>query len=149
IVNGVRPLYASLDEWRIVTNLPPQPIEELGKIYYKSPYLFVHERFKGLHIIDNSDPENPAAIGFIQIFGSEDIAINGTIMYADNYTDFVVIDISDIQNVREVNRLENFYSDKKNTFPNGYSGHFECVNSDLGVVVGWEEAELLEPKCLR
>lgn len=149
IQQGVRPIYAELDQWDKIISLPPQPIENLGKIYYKDPFLFVNERFKGIHVYDNSDPTMPVPIAFIQVFGSEDIAINGNIMYVDNYTDLVAIDISDINNVVEVNRVKDLYTRDAKAYPEGFSGYFECVEEDRGFVVGWEEAELVNPKCLR
>jgi hypothetical protein len=146
---GVRPIYADLEAWDEIISLPPQPIGALGKIYYKDPYLFVNERFKGIHVYDNSDPTAPVAIAFIQIFGSEDIAITGDILYADNYTDLVVIDISDINNVKVVNRVKDLYTRESKAYPEGFSGYFECVDESRGLVVGWEEAELVNPRCLR
>lgn len=146
---GVRPIYADLDQWDKIVSLPPQPIENLGKIYYKAPYIYVNERFKGFHVLDNTDPENPFPIAFIQIFGAEDIAIKGNILYADNYTDLVAVDISDIFNVVLVDREEGLYAREAKAYPEGYSGFFECVEESKGFVVGWEEAELMNPECLR
>jgi len=146
---GVRPIYADLEEWDEIISLPPQPIENLGKIYYKAPYMYVNERFKGIHVFDNSDPENPIPIAFIQVFGSEDIAIKDNILYADNYTDLVAIDISDIHEVVLVDREEGLYSRDAKAYPEGYSGPFECVDESKGLVIGWEEAELENPECLR
>ncbi|GAB5554153.1 MAG: hypothetical protein Sapg2KO_37440 [Saprospiraceae bacterium] len=149
IQEGVRPIYADFDTWDEIISLPARPIENLGKIYYKAPYIFVNERFKGIHIFDNSDPSQPTPIAFIQIYGSEDIAISGNILYADNYTDLVAIDISDLNNVQVVSRTEDLYTRSGKAFPEGYSGYFECVEESQGLVVGWEEAELLNPRCLR
>ncbi len=146
---GVRPIYADLDNWDQIISLPPQPIQNLGKIYYKDPYIFVNERFRGIHVIDNSDPSEPIQIAFIQIFGNEDIAINGDILYADNYTDLVAIDISDFNDVQEVSRVKDLYTRASLAFPEGYSGYFECVDESRGFLVGWEEAELENPECLR
>lgn len=149
VQTGVRPIYADRDKWDEIISLPPQPIENLGKIYYKTPYMYVNERFKGIHVFDNSDPENPIPIAFIQILGSEDIAIKDNILYADNYTDLVAVDISDIQNVVVVDREEGLYSRDAKAYPEGYSGPFECVDNTKGLVIGWEEAELDNPECLR
>lgn len=146
---GVRPIYAALDQWDEIINLPPQPIENLGKIYYKDPFIYVNERFRGIHVVDNSDPTNPVPIAFIQIFGCEDIAIRNDILYADNYTDLVAIDISDINNVKEVSRVKDLYSKESKAYPEGFSGYFECVEEDRGFIVGWEEAELMNPRCQR
>lgn len=149
VAEGVRPIYADFEAWDEIVSLPPQPVENLGKIYYKAPYIFVNERFKGIHVFDNTDPTQPVAIAFIQVYGSEDIAITGNILYVDNYTDLVAIDISDLNNVKVVSRVEGLYTRSSKAYPEGYSGYFECVEEDRGFVVGWEEVELLNPKCLR
>lgn len=146
---GVRPIYAENEVWDEVKSLPPQPIGNLGKIYYKAPYIFVNERFRGIHVLDNTDPSDPTAVVFIQIYGCEDIAISGNILYADNYTDLVVIDISDLNNVKEVDRIKDLYTREQKRFPDGYSGYFECVDAARGFVVGWEEVELMNPECRR
>ena len=148
-VEGVRPIYASSENWNKIIATDPQPIEYLGKIYYKDNHVFVNERNKGIHIINNTDPNNPTPIKFIQIIGNEDIAIKGNILYADNITDLVAIDISDLDNIQVTSRTENLYSESKKNYPDGYSGYFECVEADRGIIIGWEEAVLDNPKCLR
>jgi len=50
-------------------------------------------------------------MGFIQIPGNKDVVIKGNLMYADNYTDLLTIDISDMDNVKEINRVEGVYPD--------------------------------------
>ena len=64
-----------------------------GKIYLKSPYIYINERYKGVHIYDNTNPEHPVNKGFITIPGCIDIAIKGNILYADNAIDLVAIDL--------------------------------------------------------
>lgn len=149
IVEGVRPIYVSSDAWDEIVATDPQPIQNLGKIYYKDPYIFVNERYKGIHILDNTNPSNPIPLRFIQIIGSEDIAIKGDILYADNITDLVAIDISDFQNIEVKSRTKDLYTSSKKSFPDGFSGYFECVDPKQGIVVGWESATLENPKCIR
>jgi hypothetical protein len=73
----------------------PQPIERPGKIYIKGQYIFLNEIDKGIHIIDNSNPDQPQNFAFIDIPGNMDLAVKGNTLYADLYTDLVAIDISD------------------------------------------------------
>ena len=103
-VEGVRPVYFSADDWDQITATDPQPIENLGKIYYKDSFIYVNERNKGIHVIDNTNPAHPMPVRFINVAGSEDIAIKGNILYADNITDLVAIDISDFNNIRVTKR---------------------------------------------
>ncbi|MEM9885294.1 MAG: hypothetical protein AAF849_05320 [Bacteroidota bacterium] len=146
---GVRPIYADAENWNEIIVLPPQPIGNLGKIYYYDPYIFVNERLKGIHVIDNSDPSNPIPLLFIQVFGSEDIAVKDDILYVDNYTDLVAIDISDFDNITEVSRVKDLYSKDSKAYPEGYSGFFECVDESKGIVIGWEEAAISSAECIR
>lgn len=102
------PVMMNLTEFRnSVDILPPQPIKESGKIYAYKDYIFVNDKYKGVHIIDNSDPENPQKISFIDIAGNVDISIKDDILYADSIMDLMIFDISDISNITIVKRLEN------------------------------------------
>jgi len=149
IVEGVKPIYSSSENWDVISAKEPQPINNLGKIYYKFPYIFVNERNKGIHILDNTTPENPLPLKFIEVPGSEDIAIKGNYLYVDNITDLVTIDISDLENIAVTNRVKDLYNESRKVYPDGYSGYFECVDASKGIVVGWENATLNNPACLR
>ncbi|MFX8653166.1 hypothetical protein ABTM19_20785, partial [Acinetobacter baumannii] len=80
-----------------------------GKICIKDNYIFLAEKEKGIHIIDNSDPSNPINKAFISIPGNEDLAINNQILYADCYTDLLAIDISNITNIYVKSYTANIY----------------------------------------
>jgi hypothetical protein len=41
------------------------------------------------------------------------------------------------------------YPENQTYYPSDYSGYFECADSDKGLVIGWEEAELKNPGCQR
>ena len=148
-VNGVRPIYASFENWDEIYSTDPQPIENLGKIYYKDGFIYVNERNKGIHVLDNTNPSSPTPVRFIRVVGSEDIAIKGNILYSDNITDLVAIDISNLEQVIVTSRVKDLYQESKKYFPEGYSGYFECVDPEQGVIVGWEEAVLENPSCSR
>ena len=85
-------------------------LENPGKIYVKGNFLFINEIKKGLHVIDNSNTASPRIISFIAIPGNGDMAVKGNILYADNYTDLVALNISDPTNVKEVGRVENVFT---------------------------------------
>ena len=147
-VEGMRPIYLDGDEWKSFSVSGPEPVQKLGKIYYKNPYIFVIERNKGIHIIDNTNPANPTGIRFINLMSCRDVAIKGNILYADNHTDLLSIDISNFNDIRLVNRLPNLYPAPLN-YPDNYSGHFECVDPARGQIGGWELATLTRPECRR
>ncbi len=72
----------------------PQALVDPGKIYVFNSYLYVVERYKGVHVIDNSNQFAPKNISFITIPGCVDIAVKENTLYADNAIDLVAIDIS-------------------------------------------------------
>ncbi|HEX3025116.1 MAG TPA: hypothetical protein VHP12_07885 [Chitinophagaceae bacterium] len=95
-----------------------QPIVNAGKIYVKGNFIFMIEKEKGIHIIDNSNPSSPINKAFITIPGNEDLAVNGNILYADCYTDLFAIDISNINNVTLKSYAANLYPERR--YASGY-----------------------------
>ena len=146
---GMRPIYLTGEAWDEISVQEAQPIQNLGKIYYKDNHIYVNEINKGIHVIDNTDPHNPNPIKFIKIWGSRDVVIKDNIMYADNLTDLVAIDITDFNNIVVTKRVPNLYNLEQASFPQNFLGFFECVDPSKGTVIGWEDAELLNPQCFR
>ncbi|MBO0321485.1 hypothetical protein J0X14_04180 [Muricauda sp. CAU 1633] len=102
-----RPLIMSKAEFATsVDIIAPRPINESGKVYTYQDYIFINDMYQGIHVIDNSNPEQPVKIAFITIPGNVDISVKDDYLYADSLMDLVVIDISDINNISLVNRLE-------------------------------------------
>ena len=131
------PVYLSYEELRSsVDYVNPQIIEQTGKIYFKDSLIFLNEPFKGIHIINNTDPSNPQKTGYIKIPGNIDMAIKNNTLYADSYIDLVAFDISNPDHIREVNRTTNVFS---YTLP-GYDKDYQVkeIERMKGVVTGWE-----------
>jgi len=95
------------------------PIDSLGKIYIKDNFIFLNDVDKGIHVIDNSNPSHPVQTAFLNIPGNQDIAINGSTLYADMYSDLLAIDISDIHHVQIQNMLPDLFTDR--SYVNGYA----------------------------
>jgi hypothetical protein len=68
-----------------------------GKIYVKPPYLYINERYKGIHVINNADPRHPVREGFITAPGCIDLAVKDHILYLDNSVDLVAFDLGSKQ----------------------------------------------------
>jgi hypothetical protein len=81
--------------------------------------------------------------------GNNDIAIKDDILYADNTSDLVSIDISNIDSVFVTKRIPNIYPLESQRYPNFVRGYFECVDTTLGYVISWEKGMLQDPKCYR
>lgn len=104
------PIFAPMSEVRVTANfVAPQVLKSPGKLYFKDNHIFVSEINKGIHVINNSNPRRPQKVGFISLPGNKDLAAKGDFLYADNYMDLVILDISDKENIEEINRLENVF----------------------------------------
>lgn len=127
--------------------IAPIPMDESGKIYVYGDYIFVNEKYEGVHVVDNSDPKAPKKIAFIKIPGNVDVSVKGNYLYADSITDLIVLDISDINNIRTVNRLENVLRDNV-IFPFEVDIYeWQEIDYENDIVIGWEtvkERRLIE-----
>ncbi|RLD62382.1 MAG: hypothetical protein DRI95_13135, partial [Bacteroidetes bacterium] len=61
-----------------------QEMINTGKIYLKGNTIYINEKYKGIHVIDNTDPSSPEKAGFIVIPGCIDMAMKDDILFADN-----------------------------------------------------------------
>jgi len=84
-----------------ITN--PQPTNADGKIYVYDNLLFYIAQNSGIHVFNNQNPANPQNIAFIELEGVNDISIKNDKLYADNYMDLVVFDISNVSDIELVN----------------------------------------------
>ncbi len=137
------PQYMSYDQMRKpVKASASYAIETAGKIYIQGHYLFVNEKYKGIHVFDNSNPASPVNITFIDIPGNVDLAVKGNYLYADNYVDLVVIDISNINSPFEVARIKDIFP---YTIPETTEEYpIASINQELGVIIGWQVKEVTE-----
>lgn len=105
-----------------------------GKIYARGSEIFINEKYKGVHIIDNSDPANPVATGFIIVPGCLDMAVRDNIIYLDNSIDLVAFDLDTKQ---VLSRVKNCLDEPCS--PTG-SRHYGSrpVN---GIIAGWKKKE--------
>jgi hypothetical protein len=106
------PIYLEMSDVRAqsITIAPPQELDNPGKIYLFGNYLLINEPTKGIHILDNTNPSNPINKNFIPIEGNVDLAVNSNILYADNYVDLLAFDISNINNITLIKRVEDVFT---------------------------------------
>jgi hypothetical protein len=137
------PQYMSYDEMRQpAKSVAATPIETAGKIYIQGNLLFVNEKYKGIHVFDNSNPASPVNLTFIDIPGNVDLAVKGNYLYADNYVDLVVLDISTITSPIEVARIKDIFP---YTIPEAVEMYpIANIDQEQGVIVGWQVKEVTE-----
>jgi hypothetical protein len=132
------PIYEVLTAFReSVRSQSPATIGNTGKLTVIGKYIFLSEPFKGIHIIDNSNPSSPKNVSFINIPGNEDMAVKGNTLYADAYGDLVSFDISDPLNVKAKEFTANVFPDHSNYYlGNNIPGGI--INPDsINVIIGW------------
>jgi len=99
-------IYGDLEAVRNTALLEgPKPIENAGKIFVAEDQLLIGEEGKGIHVVDNSDPENPTNLSFINIPGNREYFVAGNTLYAESYYDMVKIDISNKDQPRLISRV--------------------------------------------
>ncbi len=92
-----------------VRSIAPIELENPGKIYLKDTFVYVIEKYKGIHVINNTDATKPVKEKFITLPGIVDISMKGNVLYADNAVDLVAVDVSNLSNVVVVSRIRNVF----------------------------------------
>jgi len=107
--------------------------------YQDGEILLINEQNRGIHVVNNHIKRSISKGDlFINIPGNVDMAVKDGYLYADSFTDLLVLDIRDINDIKLVSRKEsifpeNFYQlqrpDKENkhcynNYNNEYTGKF-------------------------
>ncbi len=145
-VEGYKPIYLNKEDLKNISNSAPVSIENTGKIYYHNQRFYQIEKNKGIHVFDVTDKNNPTYLTFIKMISVDDISIKGNYMYANNFNNLVILDITNIENVKVVSTKDDMFTFIKNDIPPA-EGHFECIDPEKGDVIGWEKTTLTNPKC--
>ena len=125
-----------------VQSQPAKTLSTPGKIYSYGDYVLINELYKGIHIIDNTNPAAPKNIAFLNIPGNVDMAIRDNILFADAGPDLLALDITDPNNVVLKNHTFNL-------FPNNiYQNISAPANPTLSdnITVGYNSREVIEKR---
>lgn len=156
---GYAPIYQDRDSlYSIRSGSAERPLQGTGKIYYMDygvrQYVLIVEQGAGIHFYNNTNPEQPQKAGFIQIPGVVDVAIRDRTLVANNMEDLVTIDISDLNQIREISRIRNYRNPEvdgrqSQMYPEANNVRFECPDTSQGIIVGWQPAPVPNAKCFR
>ncbi len=91
----------------------PRMVLNPGKIYTFKNFILLNEKYKGIHVYDNSSPELPQNVGFIKIPGCIDMAVKDSILYADNAVDLIAVDIKNVKSPKVVKRIVEVFPELK------------------------------------
>ncbi len=116
-----------------------------GKIYSLDEWLFIVEKYRGIHIFDMTDSLNPIRKIYLPIPGALDLTIKDGILYSSAFTDLVTIDLNvlqqseglDVSSLRQEDVFE--YPSSRQFYPDYYySSYDEPYARDIGVVIGYK-----------
>ena len=117
-----------------------QPLHNTGKIYLYGQYILVNEKYKGIHVIDNSNPASPVNMAFIHIDGCIDMAVKSDVLYADNAVDLIALKITGkFSGLQVTERIKGIFPETE--CPDGYWG-MALVNQyrpKNGILVAWKK----------
>lgn len=137
--NVAVPIVKPIEEFRAMVKVSePRAITEAGKIYTYGNYVFINDDQKGVHIIDNTDHRNPVKIKFLEIPLNTDIAIKDNMLFANSAMDLVVFDLTDMNNIKEEERMKNVFPNHNSRIPaNATFVDSDNFNSETEVVMGY------------
>jgi len=141
-----RPVYLSYEALRsAVAASTARAIDRANRILTRGDMLYVVEYDAGLHVVDNTDPSEPVKLAFIEVPGARNAVTKDGLVYIDSYVDLVVIDVTDVEAIQEVGRLED-------ALPYWRRDHWEFVwdeppDPSQGIVVDSEFVRSEEGYC--
>ncbi len=110
-----------------------------GKFILYNNFIFLNEKYEGVHVIDNTNPAAPVKLSFISIPGCIDVSIRNDKLVADNAVDLVVLDIFNKTQVVEVQRKPNTFPEMNPPDMGELPDKYKKENRDEGlIIVGWE-----------
>ncbi len=86
-----------------------ETIENPGKIFIGEDFILIGEEHKGIHVFDNSNPNSPVNVSFLDIPFSKEFFVEDNVIYAESHYDFLKIDISNIYSPSILFRYENTF----------------------------------------
>jgi hypothetical protein len=141
VYGNYSPVYMVRSEMeKAVKSESAQPLRATGKIYLYGNYILVNEKYKGIHVIDNSNPAAPHNKAFLHIDGCIDMAVKNNILYVDNAVDLIALKTSDnFATVQVTERIKGIFPETES--PDGYWS-LNAVNAfrpKNGILVGWKK----------
>lgn len=150
---GYVPIYSTSALAKTISAGPARPTVNAGKLFTTGSLLFQVEVDSGIHVINYANPASPQKLGFIRSILCKELSVKNGFIYTNNLSDLVVIDVNNINNVKEVGRTEGVFPDLMTQYPpkvNEWDDiYFECPDPKKGVVIGWKLQTIKNPKCWR
>lgn len=105
-------IYGDMDEIRATPLVGTvQEVVNPGKIFSSETLLLIGEEGIGIHVIDNTNPQQPTTVSFINVPGNREFFVHNNVIYAESYYDLMKIDISDWRQPQLLGRVEYVFGD--------------------------------------
>ena len=114
----------------------PRAITHPAGVYRSGNLLFLLQENEGIGIMDITNPASPIDKAFIKLSSNSHVVVKSNVLIADNGVDLVSIDISDLNQIRLVNRIQNVFTEKW------------LNEQDSSVFVGYEEQKYQRLKAI-
>lgn len=124
----------------------PKPITNPGKLCLYKNWVLLVENYKGVHLIDNSDPVNPVRKAFLTVPGCMEVAVRNDVFYVNNAVDLVGVKVDfNALTATQLSRLTGVLPELVN--PSGYIPEevLEGCNDGRYVIVGWIPVSTTSP----
>ncbi len=106
------PVYITEEEFAAPIAIEPaREFINTGMLASYENLLLINEMYEGIHVIDNTDPLNPVNLSFIKILNNNSFSIADDVLYANRFGEIVAIDISDLNNMKEIDRTNEIFED--------------------------------------
>ncbi len=140
-VYGWSPVFEPIAPYKLITTTLKRGTTNAGKIYVYGNYILQVETGEGIHVIDNSDPNAPIKIGFIQVKACGEVEVKDGYIYTNNFNDLVTLQYNFSNNsVKEISRLpgmlQNLNTNYQKADPPG-RGYYRCDIPADSVVKSW------------
>lgn len=131
------PVYMDWDSFRNSYQFEPglHILENAGNIYVHDNFVLINDIDKGIHVFDNLNPSDPTPVGFMKIPGNTQMAAKGNTLYADSFTDLLVINISNMNDPQLISREKDVFTYSLPMIDEGYP--VADIDKSQGVVVEW------------
>jgi hypothetical protein len=115
-------------------------INNPGKIYLKDHLIFINEKYKGIHVIDNTNSEEPVNAAFIKVDGCIDMAVKYNVLYADNAVDLVALKLNEnLNGIEVVKRIHHVFPEPVSPDGRGLTWKERQAVPEGAILVRWDK----------
>ena len=108
----IYPIYLDAREILVEIQVKPSiPFDAAFKIASNEKYFFIGEKMKGIHVYEKTDESHARPLCFIECKYIKAFDVEGNILYCNNFTDLLVIDVENPLQARIKHRENRYFND--------------------------------------